>query len=459
MAMAGLSVTVHFVIGRFEGEVQGDPEAASWPPAPARLFAALVAGRPDSEERRALLWLEEQEPPAILAAGDAPRWQVHSFVPTNQLDDKKGGHQEYPGRIALTRRWQRHFPAHNTVVYLWSQAPPPALAGHLLALARRVPYLGRATSPVVVEVATEPPEPKERWLKFRPERARGGGGVELAVPYPGFLDDLDRAFETGEPFDHPETRWYVPDDAVGQVAADAVGVGRGVWGELAIWRFPAGVRLPGELALRVTSALRRAVLHCAPSPTPPCISGHGTDGPHCAYLALPFAGHDYADGHLLGVAVAIPQGHEPEVAPALLKLDHLRVPGLCRLDLERPTTAARTPWALQERRWKGPSREWTTVLPAVLDRHPRRRLTPTEVVQLGCGFAGLPQPLRVEVSKSPLVRGAVALRPHHIRRKPGEQLRLFTHLWVGFERPVEGPVILGAKRHFGLGLCMSVEDG
>jgi CRISPR-associated protein Csb2 len=43
------------------------------------------------------------------------------------------------------------------------------------------------------------------------------------------------------------------------------------------------------------------------------ISGHRPDGapttnPHVAYLPLPDVGHEHADGHLLGLALALPYG-------------------------------------------------------------------------------------------------------------------------------------------------------
>lgn len=69
------------------------------------------------------------------------------------------------------------------------------------------------------------------------------------------------------------------------------------------------VPLSGSGLLAVTEALRRAVMSQVPNPLPPAVSGHEADGtPHVAYLALLDVGHEHADGHLLGVAVALPDG-------------------------------------------------------------------------------------------------------------------------------------------------------
>ncbi|MDW7968694.1 MAG: type I-U CRISPR-associated protein Csb2, partial [Thermoanaerobaculum sp.] len=65
-----LVLTVRFFDARVHARSSsGEPE---WPPAPFRLFQALLAGAgqaggPTSEEREALGWLERQPPPSIRA--------------------------------------------------------------------------------------------------------------------------------------------------------------------------------------------------------------------------------------------------------------------------------------------------------------------------------------------------------------------------------------------------------
>ena len=76
-----------------------------------------------------------------------------------------------------------------------------------------------------------------------------------------------------------------------------------------------GPRLPSVSTLAVTQALRGAVMkHSGLQPPPPWVSGHVEAGQplrdgnqHLAFLPLPFVGGDYADGHLLGVALAFPR--------------------------------------------------------------------------------------------------------------------------------------------------------
>src|SRR5262249_11815593 len=75
-----------------------------------------------------------------------------------------------------------------------------------------------------------------------------------------------------------------------------------------------GPRLPAVSALAVTRALRGTVMkHSGLQPPPPWVSGHLEEGQalrdgkqHLAALPLPYVSSDYADGHLLGVALAFP---------------------------------------------------------------------------------------------------------------------------------------------------------
>ena len=58
--------------------------------------------------------------------------------------------------------------------------------------------------------------------------------------------------------------------------------------------------------------LRNAVVRHCPQPVPEWVSGHTADGrpsqkPHLAFLPLPFVGSEHADGHLLGLSMAIPK--------------------------------------------------------------------------------------------------------------------------------------------------------
>ena len=64
----------------------------------------------------------------------------------------------------------------------------------------------------------------------------------------------------------------------------------------------SGQRLTLPATLKLTEALRGALLSACPEPIPEWISGHGTAGEasrqaHIAILPLPFVGDEHADVH------------------------------------------------------------------------------------------------------------------------------------------------------------------
>lgn len=98
--MFGLEIT--FLTGRYVATAYNDRSGAEWPPHPARLYSALVAAHfgeldPDPDGREALLWLERQGAPEIVAPDASARDVVTVFVPVNDtsvlgsLDNEQAG--------------------------------------------------------------------------------------------------------------------------------------------------------------------------------------------------------------------------------------------------------------------------------------------------------------------------------------------------------------------------------
>jgi CRISPR-associated protein Csb2 len=230
------------------------------------------------------------------------------------------------------------------------------------------------------------------------------------------------------------------------------------------------------------TALRDTIIKTC-EPVPEWVSGHRPDEaptrePHLALMPLAFVDHQHADGHLLGVALAFPKGLEPrERAQRLRKLlydDHglshriklvLGSLGDWTLSLE---TRDSPPRALQSDTWTGPSRTWATVTPIVLDRHPkidrardRQRwvVEVAEIVTESCRRQALPAPVRVDIDKTCWHRGApratagggggFPLMPV----KQAQPMRQQVHAWLQFDRDIEGPLLLGAGRFRGYGVC------
>lgn len=463
---------IELLTGRYDAAGAGDRDHAEWPPHPARVFCALVAGARTEQDRQVLRWLEALPHPMVQAAPGA-RDQAHaSYVVTNAVKSG-GGSQFHPGRTNALKVRHSALPPSSCVHLIWPEVEPePAQVAALDALARRVPYLGRSTGVAALSVtAGREPAPcaaVEGHAQFHPA-AEGGRGVDLRVPYPGYLDLLSEQYDLGRPaweVSHAVT--YLADEAP-QSSAAPIPV-PSVYTDVIILCFN-GLRPEGRLTTLFTEALRRKVMAATADPLPAALHGHGADGrPHVAFLALPNADNPRADGRLLGMAVAIPDlptterrtivrgvlaGGEPDVPgrPSQRTMQ-LNVPRIGAVDLSHHPGLVR-PWALRPERWRRGSDHWVTVTPVVLDRYPKAAALRDELVR-SCLRVGLPAPRDVTVSAEPLVTGGVRMRPSDLPQQT--RGRLFRHVELHFDRPVAGPVLLGAGRYLGVGLFAPIRQ-
>jgi CRISPR-associated protein Csb2 len=331
-------------------------------------------------------------------------------------------------------------------------------------MCRRVPYLGRSTSPALVEMEESVPANLD-WLVPRPDQSISFDVVgTIRCPFPGSLGLLRAAHEAkylrGEVGDPWAIGRYVEYGRPMTPALDDVA--NGPYREMVILRLE-GSTLDGRHAARLTSALRQALLSLAREPVPALHGHHPGDILQCAYLALPFVGHEHADGHLLGLAVAIPDLPADQLAvvnDALTRLTHVTAGplGVVRVTRLSPLDSTREPWGLRPQRWLGPSRDWVTALPIVFDRYLRRTDSVEEAARMAAVNSRLPQPGLAIVSRQPLLRGAPDLAPEDtVRHKNERGFKPYRHAVIRFPKPVRGPVVIGSMRHYGLGLCVPVE--
>ncbi len=473
-----LVMEIELLTGRYEAAGAGDRDAAEWPPHPARVFCALVAGATGPEDREALRWLEALPAPVVQAAGISLANVRSGYVVTNNME-KTGGSQVHLGRTNAMRTRQATVPASTSVRMVWGQATPaPEVVATLDGLARRVPYLGRSSG--VATLACRVTSEGDALVRshglasFEPVADADGPGTEwLRVPYAGYLEELVGQYDAGQPaWEASRTAAYRRADATTApiLRAAVTELAPSVYTEVIVLRF-CGIRPDGRLTPLLTEALRKAVMAVTPDPLPDALHGHGEPAqgrPHVAFLALPDAGHPHADGHLLGMSVAVPDLPQEElrsvVRSVLDGLRHhrpdddgrrvlqLRVPRVGSLELEYQPGLVR-PWGARAERWRQGSQRWVSVTPVVLDRFPRRGNLEAEVAR-SCRLVGLPEPSDVTVSTSPLVEGGIRLRPgelpEHLRG------RLFRHVKLDFPQRVAGPLLLGAGRYLGIGLLAPV---
>lgn len=453
-----IRLDITLLSGRYDAGGGDDPHAAEWPPHPARVFSALRAVAAD-DELTPLAELERLSPPLIHASA-AGAYHARGYVVTNARE-KRGTHQNHPARTAGFRQRSGSLPHDARVQLDWPDGD--ALSDDSLAsldrLARRVPYLGRSTSPAILTFSrVRDPEPLSGLTTYEP--VEGPGTVSIRVPYPGYLDELDALHEADQPAWQAagarSRRSYREAGAEGEPPRPQPPI-ESPYPDLVVLRF-VGQRPPGNLVGSFTEALRRKVMGQTEEPLPPALHGHGLPGvPHVAYLGLPFAGYEHADGQLMALAVAIPglgRAERRRILRGILGDDpdrsvSLYVPGIHgNFELQYAPNDP-LPRSATVARWVKPSRAWVTVTPLVLDRYPKDHdlvsAVGTSLVQ-----AGLPAPCEVELSKQPMTQGAIRLRPDELPKRC--RGRLYTHARVVFDQPMRGPVLAGAGRYFGVGL-------
>jgi CRISPR-associated protein Csb2 len=186
-----------------------------------------------------------------------------------------------------------------------------------------------------------------------------------------------------------------------------------------------------------------------------------------AFAALPDVGHDHADGHLMGIAAILPR-HTSEkerrtILSTLAALDsagaRLNMGPLGAFPIERiPGLPLQR--ALRAATWTAASKRWASVTPIVLDRFPKDPFgdEARQIVAASCVRAGYPKPSRVALSTDSYVLGVARSSRFPPVRREGRVQRYHVHAVLDFESPVSGPMLLGAGRYVGMGLCRAVRE-
>jgi CRISPR-associated protein Csb2 len=146
---------------------------------------------------------------------------------------------------------------------------------------------------------------------------------------------------------------------------------------------------------------------------------------------------------------------------ALMKVDHLLIPRVGRFDLDRLSPEQNALYNLRAATWMKPARRWSSVTPILLDRFPKKgRNSIGAIIARSCENVGLPRPLEVFAARCSSLHGVEpSFRFVTQRRSPSApNARLYTHVEVTFEQEVAGPILLGAGRHFGLGLMRPLQE-
>ncbi len=384
---------------------------------------------------------------------------------------------------------ERFFPSitpdEPRVIYVWKDFPPKGLGETLDRLLMRVTRLGHSSSLVSCRIVTNPPA-----ANYVP----ASDGESLRVVRRGQLSELERqhARHGGtKPRSLPYVNsGYRKTDAVGPL--DVPPLESNTVGDWLVFEFAHSSRaLPAYRAVELATAMRGAIFHYAADPIPEALSGHGPQGapsaaPHVAFLPLPYVGFEHSDGRLLAIALSVPKASdsvsrralyraigtwEKAVSPNSLKLT-LGSQGIVELSrLHGPAALI----SLRPGIWHRPSPCWVSATPIALPRHPGRLGGRTAAarakawqraeaaVRTACAHVGLPEPVGVRVSLDAFIVGARPVRRYPAFSQNGRDgrpvARQLVHAALTFERPVAGPLMLGAGRFLGLGLMRPQKDG
>ena len=198
-----LLLSVRFHDGRYHG-------AGDWPPAPARLFQALVAGAARGatladEDRAALKWLETLGAPVIAAPAVRRGEPCKNYVPNNDLDAVDGDPRRI-GEIRTATKVTRPyiFDAKIPLLFIWTaddHAYDEKHAQTICKMAERLYQFGRgvdmawAWGEILDESEIEQRLACHRGVVHRP--SEGNTGKALSCPQKGSLASLERRFAAG----------------------------------------------------------------------------------------------------------------------------------------------------------------------------------------------------------------------------------------------------------------------
>lgn len=413
---------------------------------------------------------------------------VPSKLPSD--DDAKRARALLPEhRVRQARTFPSVAPADPSITFMWQAEPEATLRNALARLVARVSRLGHSSSLVSVRLVDDPGP-----AHFIPDE---DGTLILRAVADGQVDRLCAAHAQHQQVE-PRVLPCVFVRYREGAKATRVPTARSSFGDdWVVLARARGPRLPSTSIVGVATQMRRALLSAARDPIPTVLSGHGPDGDpardsHLAVVPLIDVAHSHAHGGILGLALVLPRDvaradresllravgglEEAARADESLRGDeqahavlHLGRAG--SLVLERVDWGEHRSVGLRPATWCRPSRRWATATPIALDRHPgdlhdpdpgRRRRAfdeATESVAESVVRIGLPRPAEIDVVRSCVLSGTA--KPRTFPRFPASSdrpQRMLVHARLTFAEPVGGPLLLGAGRFFGLGLCRPVDD-
>jgi CRISPR-associated protein Csb2 len=501
MSARALLLAVRLLDGRYHG-------VGDWPPAPFRLFQALVAGayggrwraEPETVQQQkdaAFTWLEGLDPPHIAAPAKLDGRGTTYFVPNNDLDAVGGD----PQRVAEIRAGKVVRPILFTTdtpfLYAWPFDGDDTRARLLCELTARLHTLGHGIDPAfaVAEILD--------WTTAETRLRAHGGAIarpaEVAagdklVPCPmiGSLASLRTRYEASR---QRFTARREGRSVVALFRQPPKALFRGVAYDQPPQRFlfdlrPAdGARpfqpIPQDRVARVAKAVRDRIAERLTQALPGraaeierFVIGRGaTDADKARrtrILPLPSIGMEYTDPGIRRVLIEVPPDLPIAAEDVLWSVSGQSVcdridPKTGEILVEGPVLAPAQDERMLRQYGIGtpPARRWQTVTPAALPERraagrmggearaaaERRAAAAVANALRQAGFD--PAGITVRVQSEPLHRNGLrsdAFDPDRFDR------RSLRHIEITFLRALRGPIVVGDGRWMGLGLMRRVTE-
>lgn len=458
---------------------EGLPE---WPPSPWRVLRALVAAletRAAHVDRAiAVAAIEKLVAAPSFTLPEASVGHIRHYVETGELKSKRG--ESPKAATALVHDTFVNVPPECAVVIHWPCALSPAERGALAALAARVTWFGRAESWCAMRVM-DPHEPAPT-PNCSPTDGSGEEHrtvVRVLAPRSGFsLADLHRDTTTLRKegwSDPPGTRWafYQRDEHAlpPRRRAPTQGVTTDVRPTVAVFALGGPVLPIFTDGILVAEQLRRAALsrHRDPSwvlsgrdESREIVRDRESQHQHAHYLFEDRAGSQ----KVTHVAVFAAAGFSLAERRALAEVSYLSWhDGRTRIPMV--LSGFGVPGDMHDTSpLFGRSRRWRSRTPYVLPWHRNGSLREDEAqLREEMRRRGLPSPATVRVLRGVDLHDMKAegetittwrsFRTWRTRRPVTTDITGFE---LTFEEPFAGPLLLGARAHFGIGQFVAVPE-
>lgn len=477
-----LKLIVTFGNNRYHGRKSEDE--LEFPPAPARLFQALIAGSHcgaygvihQDKRDRALSWLEALEPPNI----ESPEvcdagLGVTNYVPNND-DGKKENRLEHvrTAKSFLAKAFQQN----ATLVYRWRYPATPEAeenAAIICAMAKLITHLGQHQDVVYAsgEVSDDEALPDDVWLPA--EQADG----DWASPKPGALaayQERYRAWLRGENKDNfpiPLRRMHY--SAPDTLSFDAPMALFEMWPKddngKPLNFYPYQLREPAAMfrhaMIEWMKGNPKFIEHYDKDDNglaARLIAGHEADrqhnGAHIACVPIPSFNRDETADGLFRRVLLLGYGCEDDAARELFDSVANGINGADLVDQAKGKVGYLKKTALSDsvlRLFVGKGeRVWRTVTPIILTGLMRRGRGAEPLIARALIQAGVPENAIESVAafSGPIVPKSVRALDYQIERSSYLAQTPRYHAEVIFNRPVEGTLVIGRGRHCGFGLMM-----